>query len=181
MKTKLFLITLIFISVKVYSQERKRVLLASTNFNIPLVQFTPIKDDKTKKGDVSFFNSVGAGVGVSLADLTFSKNASGDTINAETKNKIGIQTGFLFAANGSDANKTNKLAWTMSLAILDFQIGYGYEFGTLGTSQKRSFFMLSYNIPLSKLSEGGSYIFRHKLAKRGLDENPKGYFLKNLR
>ena len=180
MKTKFFLLMLTISSMASFGQERRRVLVASTNFNIPLVQFTPLKDDNTKKGDVSIFNSVGAGIGISLADLSISKNAQNDTLNIETKNKIGIQTGFLFAANSSDANKTNKFAWTMSLIILDFQVGYGYEFGTIGVKQKRNFFMLSYNIPLSKLTRGGSYIFRNKNEKSPvMDFNRKGFFLNN--
>lgn len=176
MKNQLLLL-LTILSMKAYCQEKQRVLLASTNFNIPLLQFTPIKDDLTKKGDVSFFNSVGAGIGISFADLTYSTNTKGDTATIETKNKLGIQTGFLFASNSSDVNKTNKFAWTMSLVLLDFQVGYGYELGTLGLNQKRNFFILSYNIPLSKLTTGGSYIFKNKSTKgRVLDVNKKGFF-----
>lgn len=177
MKSASLFMFCVFFCIKANAQNEKKVLMASTNFNIPMVQFTPITGStSTKKGDVAFFNAVGAGVGISYADLQLIKNSKGDSIVQESKNKIGFQTGFLFSSNSSSSSNSNKFAWTMSLVILDFQIGYGYEFGTIDTNQKRNFFMLSYNIPLSKLTKGGSYVFRSKKSGRLQSKNDSPFF-----
>ncbi|MDR6563558.1 MULTISPECIES: hypothetical protein [unclassified Arcicella] len=134
----------------------------STNFTIPIIRFNPIDEASTgaptdRKGNVSFFNSIGAGVGYYWGRLTEVTDANAKVISTEMDNTFGIQTGFLFAANSSNGNNANIFAWTIGISLLNFQIGYGYEFGTVGTNEKRGFVTLAYGIPVSKLIRGGFF------------------------
>lgn len=134
----------------------------STNFTVPIIRFNPIDKKSTgaptdRKGNVSFFNSIGAGVGYYWGRLTEVTDVNGKVINTEMDNTFGIQTGFLFAANSSGTNSSNIFAWTFGISLLNFQIGYGYEFGTVNANEKRGFLTLAYGIPISKLMRGGFY------------------------
>lgn len=149
----------------------------STNFTIPIIRFNPIDKNSSgaptdKKGNVSFFNSIGAGIGYYWGRLTEVTDGSGKVINTEMNNTFGFQTGFLFAANASASNNTNIFAWTFGISLLNFQLGYGYEFGTVGSNEKRGFLTLAYGIPVSKLVNGGFYV-RRKFAA-----NSDSYFAK---
>jgi hypothetical protein len=75
-------------------------------------------------------------------------------------NVFGVQTGFLFAANASDANNSNIFAWTLGFSLLNFQVGYGYELGTVNANDKRGFLTVAYGIPVSKLIKGGAFVLR---------------------
>lgn len=177
MKTKITFSVLLLVSTMTsFSQTKSSAIIASSNFNIPMVQFMPTKSVDNKKGDVAFFNSIGAGIGISIADLEKYTDSVTKKEITEMKNKIGFQTGFLFSANSSDELNKNKFAWTISLVLLDFQIGYGYEFGTISENQNRNFFNLSYSIPLGKLTKGGSYVFRMKTQNKTFEKVEKGYF-----
>lgn len=158
----------------------KKVMLISTNFNVPMVQYVPLITSTTKKGDVSFFNAVGAGIGFSIADIESARDKDGKVINTDVKNIIGVQSGFLFSSNAAKEGSNNQFAWTMSLVILDFQIGYGHQFGSIIDNQQRNFMNFSYSIPLSKLSKAGSFILRYK--NKGNNNSfktvQKSYFLK---
>lgn len=134
----------------------------STNFTIPIIRFNVI-DKKSnaaptdRKGNVSFFNSIGAGVGYYWGRITEVTDKDSKVISSEMDNTFGIQAGFLFAANSSGTNNTNIFALTAGISVLNFQLGYGYEFGTIGANDKRGFMTLAYGIPISKLIRGGFY------------------------
>lgn len=136
--------------------------MISTNFTVPIIRFNPIDKNSQgapadKKGNVAFFNSIGAGVGYYWGRLTEITDVNGEIINTEMDNTFGIQTGFLFEANSSGGNNSNNFAWTFGISILNFQVGYGYEFGTVNANEKRGFLTLAYGIPVSKLIKGGFY------------------------
>ncbi|MNX86870.1 hypothetical protein D3C86_1187720 [compost metagenome] len=115
------------------------------------------------------FNSIGAGVGISWGQYEKTTDANGETINSEFTNSFGIQLGVLFSAGNNDTENKNVFAPSISISILDFQIGYGHELGTLAPNQKKGFLTLAYAIPISKLLRGKYYIFK----------SSKGYNSKN--
>ncbi|UNY98281.1 hypothetical protein MQE36_14460 [Zhouia spongiae] len=144
-----------------------RAQVISTNFTVPMVRFNFIDSttDETK-GNVTFFNSIGAGINYSfMGRLSETRNEYSEVINREHHNIIGVQAGFLFSAKTGDA-PTNIFALTAGLNILDFQIGYGYELGTIEPNQKRGFITIAYSIPISKLMDGGFFILNQKNLKQ---------------
>jgi hypothetical protein len=106
-------------------------------------------------GNVALFNSVGAGIAFNYGRLTITQGANGSQPTQEFVNRLGFQIGCLFAANSSAQNNANVFAPTFSITALNFQVGVGYELGTVGTNDTRFFFTLAYGIPLSKLIPGG--------------------------
>ncbi|MEM0576562.1 hypothetical protein [Flavobacterium polysaccharolyticum] len=147
-----------------------RATLLNTNFTVPIARFNLVKDASEKKGDILLFNSIGAGVGISRGLYEKTTDATGETINSEFTNSFGLHFGVLFSAGSSNSENTNVFAPTVSVSVLDFQIGYGYELGTIQTNQKRSFFTIAYAIPLSKLVKGKFFIF--KASKGYNSQNP---------
>lgn len=128
-----------------------KATITHTNFNIPLVRFNTVKNDDTKYGDVLLFNSIGAGFGVSAGRVEITRDNEGEIVNEEFYNTIGVQVGALFSA-GSGEDAKNVIAPTVNISYLDFQAGIGYELGTIASAnQNRTFFTLSYGIPLYKL------------------------------
>lgn len=141
----------------------------STNFTIPIIRFNIIDKKSTgaptdRKGNVSFFNSIGAGIGYYWGRITDVTDKDGKVINSEMNNTFGVQLGFLFAANSSGSNNSNIFALTAGISLLNFQLGYGYEFGTIGANDKRGFMTLAYGIPVSKLIKGGFYTVKKSSA-----------------
>lgn len=137
--------------------------VVSTNFTIPLLRVNWVDKNSSgapadRKANVSLFNSVGAGIGYYWGRLKTTTDGAGQIINTEMDNKIGIQTGFLFAANGNASTNTNIFAWTLGVSFLNFNVGYGYEFGSIGANEKRGFLTVAYGIPISKLIRGGFYV-----------------------
>lgn len=131
----------------------------NTNFSIPLARFNFTEDNEQKVGDLLLFNSIGAGFGISAGELSETRDLKGELINQEFVNTFGVHVGFLFSAGtGDDAE--NVFAPTLNVSILDFQIGVGYELGTLSENQKPTFLTLSYAIPLYKLKKGGFWIWK---------------------
>lgn len=122
----------------------------STNFNIPLIRFNLIRADNFKKGDLLIFSSIGAGIGKSWGHLERTRDNRGEIVNEEFSSTFGIHLGALFSASSGEDNK-NVFAPTFNLSILDFQIGTGFELGTILPNQRRLFITLSYGIPLYKL------------------------------
>lgn len=156
----------------VSSTFRYNVRMLNTNFTIPIARFNLTKSDgvTSKQGDILLFNSIGAGVGISWGQLEKTTDATGETINLESTNTFGIQLGVLFSAGSSNSESKNVFAPSISISILDFQIGYGHELGTLATNQKKGFFTLAYAIPISKLIKGKFYLF--KASKGYNSKNP---------
>jgi len=182
MRLKIAILTtsILLCGIENYCQSEKeyKAQVISTNFTIPIIRFNFLAKDpintENKKGNVSFFNSVGAGIGYYWGRLTEVTDNSGKVISTEMNNTFGFQAGFLFASNSSSSNNTNIFALTLAMSLLNFQIGYGYELGTLGTSEKRGFLTLAYGIPISKLIKGGFYVRKKSDALTG----NKSYFAK---
>ena len=139
-----------------------KATVLNSNFTVPLIRFNRINNDINQKGSVSFFNAIGAGIGISWGELAVTTDNSEDShvINSEMHNTIGVQLGCLFAANTNSENQQNIFAPTLSVSVLNFQLGYGYELGTISEKQKRGFLTIAYSIPLSRLIKGGFYIFK---------------------
>lgn len=131
----------------------------NTNFSIPLARFNFTKDDKQKTGDLLLFNSIGAGFGLSGGELSETRDSQGNLINQDFFNTFGVHLGFLFSA-GTGEDTKNVFAPTLNISVLDFQIGVGYELGTLSENQRPTFLTLSYAIPLYKVKKGGFWIWK---------------------
>lgn len=95
--------------------------------------------------------------------MSITTDATGKVINTEFQNTFGIQLGVLFAANSSSGNNANVFAPNLSLTVLNFQVGCGYELGTISSNEKRFFYTLAYGIPLAKLFRGGFYVVKRSL------------------
>ncbi|MFB9862246.1 hypothetical protein [Rufibacter immobilis] len=132
----------------------------NTNFSIPLARFNFTKDNNRKTGDLLLFNSIGAGFGISAGELSETRDLQGNLINQEFSNTFGVHFGFLFSA-GTGEDTKNVFAPTFNFNVLDFQIGVGYELGTLSENQRPAFLTLSYAIPLYKLKKGGFWIWKN--------------------
>lgn len=140
---------------------RYKVTILNTNFTIPLARFNFVTDNSNlKKGEIILFNSVGAGIGISLGEIEKTTDATGTTINTDFTNTFGIHLGVLFSSGKDGSEQKNIFAPTLSLSILDFQLGFGYELGTTIETQKKGFITLAYAIPLSKLVKGKYYVFK---------------------
>jgi hypothetical protein len=130
----------------------------NTNFSIPIARFNFTKnDDNNKFGDVQMFNSIGAGFGKSWGTMTDFRDEKGDLENSDFANSFSIHGGFLFSAG----NEQNVFAPVLTFGILDFQLGFGVELGTIKADQERAFLTLGYAIPLYKLTKG-KYLFIKK-------------------
>lgn len=141
------------------------VKMVSTNFTIPVARFNMAKEESNgnKIGDLTLFNSIGAGIGYSWGELEITTDENSEVIDREFVNNIGISGGILFSA-GSGSEAKNIFAPTLTVSTLDIQFGVGYELGTIVDNQSRFFFTVAYAIPLSKLIKGKYYI---KSASRG--------------
>lgn len=138
---------------------RYKATIMNTNFSIPLARFNFSKEDNEKAGDLLLFNSIGAGFGFSAGELEETRNLQGDLINQEFVNTFGVHLGFLFSA-GTGEDVKNVFAPTFNISILDFQLGIGYELGSLSPNQRPGFLTLSYAIPLYKMKKGGFWIWK---------------------
>ncbi|MBD8490175.1 hypothetical protein IFO69_15575 [Echinicola sp. CAU 1574] len=131
----------------------------NTNFSIPLARFNFSRSEDRKSGDLLFFNSIGAGFGISGGELSETRDANGNLINQEFTNTLGLHLGFLFSAKTGEGSQ-NVFAPTLNVSVLDFQIGMGYELGTRSEFQRPGFLTISYAIPLYKLKKGGFWIWK---------------------
>ena len=130
----------------------------NTNFSIPIARFNFTKnDDSNKFGDIQMFNSIGAGFGKSWGTMTDFRDEKGDIENSDFSNSFSIHAGFLFSAG----NEQNVFAPVLTFGVLDFQLGFGVELGTILENQERAFLTLGYAIPLYKLTKG-KYLFTKK-------------------
>lgn len=130
----------------------------NTNFSIPIARFNFTEnDDNNKFGDIQMFNSIGAGFGKSWGTMTDFRDENGDLENSDFANSFSIHGGFLFSAG----NEQNVFAPVLTFGLLDFQLGFGVELGTIQEDQERVFITLGYAIPLYKLTKG-KYLFSKK-------------------
>ena len=136
----------------------------TTNFTIPLLRFNRLNAAtralEDRIGNVSFFNSVGAGVCLSIGTLKVVTDAESRIIDREMINTIGLQLGFLFSSNTSQGTSQNVFAPTLSLSLLNLQLGVGYELGKRGLNEEKAFLTVAYGIPIAKLIRGGFFVFQ---------------------
>ena len=136
----------------------------TTNFTVPLLRFNRLdatgRAIEGRMGNVAFFNSIGAGIGISGGTLKIVTDDQSRIIDREMINTLGFQLGFIFSANSSAGTNQNVFAPTIGITILNFQIGYGYELGNRGQNVHKGFYTLAYGIPVSKLIRGGFYVYR---------------------
>jgi hypothetical protein len=135
-----------------------KATISNSFFQIPLVRFNFI-DEANKQGTISLFSSVGAGFGVNWGRMHVTRDDSGLITNTEFDSTFGIHVGALFSADTGE-NSKNIFAPTINASFLDFQIGVGYELGTIADNQKRAFVTLAYAIPLYKLIKGKYRVWR---------------------
>lgn len=128
----------------------------TTNFTVPILRFNLLNkgSQTTSTGNVALFNSVGAGLAVNFGRLTVTKDANGIVTDQEFATRIGLQVGCLFAASNSSSGSANVFAPTLSLTVINFQIGGGYELGDVDKDHSKFFISLAYGIPLAKLVPG---------------------------
>jgi hypothetical protein len=91
--------------------------------------------------------------------LEIIRNNVGEITNETFSNTFGAHLGVLYSSSAGD-EKRNVFAPVLSLSTLDFQLGIGYEAGTVSENQKRAFFTVSYAIPLYKLVKTGYRVLR---------------------
>jgi hypothetical protein len=161
----------------VAAPNRYNASVLSTNFNIPLVRVNFLDNRASGSNSLvstSFLNSAGAGINYAWGEIDQTKDQSGVT-STEFINRFGIQLGFLFAANTAQGSTTTTTATTTTastqssaifgimagISVLNFQLGGGYELGTLSAGQKRGFATIAYAIPVSTLINGGYKIFHY--------------------
>ncbi|MCT4603447.1 MAG: hypothetical protein N4A59_11170 [Marinifilum sp.] len=130
----------------------------NTNFSIPIARFNFIEDQDNKLGNIKMFNSIGAGFGLSLGRMTDYRDQLGNIENTDFANSFSLHLGFLFSAGSENENT---FAPTLSVGILDFQIGFGVELGNRSEKQRKGFLTLGYAIPLYKLRKG-KYLIKKK-------------------
>jgi hypothetical protein len=153
-------------------QNQKRLLANSTikykatiwntNFSVPVARFNFTKDEEgsdTKDGELVLFNSIGAGFGISMGEIKRTRDNNGDIIDEDFTNTFGAHLGVLFSA-GSGEDSQNIFAPNLTLTILDFGIGIGYELGSIKENQEKVFLTISYAIPLYKLTKGKFWIWK---------------------
>lgn len=136
-----------------------KATILNTNFSIPLARFNFSSGEDSKKGNILLFNSIGAGFGISWGEMTEIKDDSNKVLNQSFKNTFAIHAGVLFSAGTGEEDK-NVFAPIINFSALDFQLGLGYELGTISEHQKRPFVTVSYSIPLYKLTNTGFYIWK---------------------
>jgi hypothetical protein len=161
---------------------RYKAAVLNTNFTVPLVRVNFLNNKPQNASNslvsTSFLNSVGAGLNYSWGELDQTLDANGNDASIDYYNHFGFQLGFLFAANSSSGSSTTTttspttqsntiFAIVGGISILNFQIGAGYELGSVTTGQKRGFLTISYAIPMSLLINGGYKIYQHDKIKDG--------------
>jgi len=153
----------------------------NTNFIVPLVRINMLSNNPQNATNsnvsTSYFNSVGAGVNYSWGELDETLDKNGNTASADYYNHYGIHAGFIFAANTAAGSSTTTSASTSNtttqsgtifavvaaFTFYNFQVGTGYDFGSVPVGQKRLFFTLNYAIPVTTFVAGGYKIIKATL------------------
>lgn len=140
----------------------------NSTFNLPVIKYniSRFTTDRPEMGTLEFFNAMGAGIGFSYGTIRVrEKNNNAITagtlsedLEIDMKNIVGLSVGFLFSKTETDLSTRTIFAPTISLQVLDFQFGYGYELGTVSNTAHRSFITVSYGIAISKFTDKGSYL-----------------------
>jgi len=147
----------------------------NTNFTLPLLRVNFLVNKPVNSSNsltsTSFFNSAGAGINISTGDLDVTKDSGGNTVSVDYHNHFGFQAGFLFASSSATGTTTDQsgksttqsgtiFALVAGISILNFQVGGGYELGSLAPGQRRGFLTIAYAIPMSVLIDGGYKILK---------------------
>ncbi|WP_313515590.1 hypothetical protein [Sphingobacterium sp.] len=153
------------------TSEYKATIITS-NFTIPMARFDFLKDHPDSKGTFSAFNSLGAGVSLNWGSITSTTNNSSEIIDTKFRNTFGLHLGVLFSTTNAEEQR-NVFSLTGGISVLNFQLGTGYEFGTITTGQSRHFVTIAYNIPIHALAKGSFWIWKKE--ERGADNPNKGF------
>lgn len=138
-----------------------------TIFNLPVVRYNinSFNGRTDPPGTLEYFNSIGAGFCFSFGRIRVkSKNDSsitqvfGDDRIVTMKNIVGLSFGALFSKSDSIGGSRVMFAPTINVQLLDFQLGFGYELGSVRNNAHRCFLTVSYGIPLTKLTGAGSLL-----------------------
>ncbi|HYG49570.1 MAG TPA: hypothetical protein VD905_01655 [Flavobacteriales bacterium] len=153
-------------------------------FNLPVLRFNINSFTGSVKdiGTLEYFNSLGAGIAFSFGKINV-KSENGSPLEQSfdrnktitMKNIYGASLGVLFSKSDSIGGSRIIIAPNLNFQALDFQIGAGYELGTVTNTAHRWFFTLSYGIPLSKFANTGSYLLTNP-TKDDKKINLKGIF-----
>jgi hypothetical protein len=173
MKTKMLFYLLFVLNFAALAQKSdsiaissKTAWLISTNFNVPTVTFRPVlraereKTTTVDRGNLSFFNAVGAGISISRANFKL-LNSKNDTTGTEINNQVGFQVGFLFSRSTTTVGDKNRFALQMGVNFLDFQIGFGKEFIDVPTGYNSKFITISYSLPITKFSRKTAFVLKN--------------------
>lgn len=133
------------------------VSILTTSFVVPAIRFNFQDNNSNRKGTVSAFSTIGAGVAWNAGRLTYVTDHTSQVINADFRNTIGFQIGVLFSAS-SDSTQKNVFAPTVGINVLNFNIGFGYELGDLAAGDKPGFITIAYNISLANLANNAFHI-----------------------
>ncbi len=156
----------------------KKTIL-NTNFTIPVARFDINKPEYDasgnligdSKGNISLFSSFGFGVGVCGGRAEVTRDSSGEVIDESFSNTLGVYLGILYQA-ATGENQRNIFAPTLSVSILDIQVGVGYDYGKVPANQERTFVTVSYGIPLFKLFKTNHRVW--------LDSNDTPFLVKKI-
>lgn len=132
--------------------------IVNTNFTIPVARFDITKPEydssgnliSDTKGSISLFSSFGFGIGICGGRSEVTRDSNGIIIDDSFSNTFGVYLGVLYQATTGE-NQKNVFAPTLSLSVLDIQVGIGYDYGKVPQNQERTFITVSYGIPLFKL------------------------------
>jgi len=158
-----------------------KAAVLSTDFTVPLMRVNLLNKTTTNTSNAlvstSFLNSAGAGLTYSWGELDETLDKNGNTASADYYNHYGIHAGFIFAANTAAGSSTTTSASTSNtttqsgtifavvaaFTFYNFQVGTGYDFGSVPVGQKRLFFTLNYAIPVTTFVAGGYKIIKATL------------------
>ncbi len=136
-------------------ESKPNVTALSTNFILPAVRinrFEKGQESNNSRVSLDFLSSIGVGLNISRGQIQE---------DGYYKSHFGLQVGCLLSKSDKAATDNNSVvtfAPTISLSVLDFQFGWGYDFGNVSSPVKRGFLSLAYGIPLQKLSPKSSIL-----------------------
>lgn len=154
----------------------------NTSFAVPMFVYYH-HPDSWEKGSLSIFKSSGAGFGLSYGKITYHSN-DGSKITSATpaqnltidmKNIFSFYIGFLFSIDNSADLSQNSFAPLIYFGVLDLQVGFGYELLDVADNQPRHFMSLSYNVPISKFTDIGSFVLARVKISGSVENRDKSF------
>lgn len=144
---------------------KDKVWAIHTNFILPLFRFDrTVEDQRNPRFRTSVFSSLGAGINLARGTLTTTQelNSQNEPVNSTFTNYFGAQFGVIFSSVSNEGENENFIGLLMGLTFLDMQVSWGYNFGTRPEGLEGHFFTLAYGIPIQRLTNKGSLVFRDK-------------------